>query len=110
MDMYDSYDMENLHDNSKKMIGGRVPIEFAETFTNYCNDNGINRSVLFHNLAKWWLELPESIQWLIYRGKTKEAHRQIAAEVEADTIVSDAEADVAKQKRKQHRIRPSKSG
>ena len=101
-----------MENNTKKMIGGRVPEEFAELFTNYCNDNGINRGVLFHNLAKWWMELDTSIQWLIYRGSVSVAHEQIAKEVaaqEADAIVSEAEAASLKQKRNKSR-KPSKTG
>jgi hypothetical protein len=110
--LYDSYDMENFNEKNKKMIGGRVPIEFADSFSDYCNKKGINRGVLFHNLAKWWIE-HESIQWLMYEGKVSEAHSQIAKEValaEADEIVTGAEADAPKQKGKKSQGRRAKSG
>lgn len=107
--------MENNEEKSeKKMIGGRVPVGFAEKFTNYCKDEGMNQSVLFHNLTKWWMNLDEPIQWLIYRGKVSEAHSQIAEEVASAQAAADDESaaasDSAKRKRKPGRRSSSRTG
>ena len=107
--------MNNFDSNSEKMIGARVPVEFADRFSDYCKEKGIKQNVLFRNLFKWWLDgIDDSIQWLIYRGKTKEAHQQIAEEVaaqaDADAIVTGAEADSARQARKKGRGRRAKTG
>ena len=105
--------MDNIYTNKKKMIGGRVPVDFADKFSNFCKREGINQGVLFHNLTKWWLNLPESIQWLIYRGKVSEAHSQIAEEVASAQAAFDDESVAAQaskeSKRKQGRHRTSKS-
>ena len=104
--------MENIEENKLKMIGGRVPTEFAENFANYCKEHGINQRILFHNLTKWWFERSEIIQWHIHRGRVSEAHAQIAEEVSAqaaDEIVSDSEGDSSKQKQKKGRGRSAKS-
>ena len=99
--------MENFNEKKKKMIGGRVPVEFAEKFSNFCKTEkeGINLGVLFHNLTKWWMGLPASTQEHIYWGRIKEAHEQIAKE-EAHGKVARAKAHSSKPQQTQASKRP----
>lgn len=105
-----------MPENAKKTlhIGADLEdIELVERFRSYCLKEDFKQKTLIQRLAEWWLGLDEPIQWLIYRGKAKEAHSQIAKEValaEADEIVTGAEADAAKQKRKKGQVHRAKSG
>jgi hypothetical protein len=95
--------MENIYDKDKKSIGAKVKNELADEFTAFCK-NKYNQRVLFPNLVRWFMDLKEPIQWLIYWGKFEEAHGQIA-ESFVDDAVSAAEDADAKPKRKKAKHR-----
>ena len=107
--MYDTYIMENFAEKDEKMLGTRVSADFAEKFTDYCQNKGFKRNLLIPKLINYWLELPEPIQWLIYRGRVSEAHSQIAEEARGRAVVSRAKARSKDPKQKQDE-KPSKAG
>ena len=91
--MYDAYEMKNLNEENLKMIGAKVPAEFAEDFKQYCRRHRFNQRELFYNLVKWWHDQEESIQWLIYRGKMEQALSQISkAAVDDENAAASASA------------------
>jgi hypothetical protein len=102
--------MENIDKNDLKMIGAKVPTDFAEKFAAHCKKNKYNQRMLFYNLAKWWLDQDETIQWLIYRGKITDAHSLISSAQAAIDDESAAASASANSKRKKNRRRSSKTG
>ena len=102
-------DMEENAKNEKKLLGAFTDEKFVIEFRDYCREHDFKHRRLIPNLVKWWFGLDEITQEHIYRGRFAEAHRQIAANLEAEKIVSGAEADAAKQKQRPRRRR-AKSG
>jgi len=73
-------------------IGADVEdIEFVEQFRGYCLKEDFKQKTLIERLTKWWMNLPEPIQWLIYRGKVSEAHSQIAEAASAHAAAEEDE-------------------
>ena len=88
-------------------------IKFVEQFRGYCLKEDFKQKTLIERLIKWWIDIDEPIQWLIYRGKYKEAHLEICkliAAHNADQIVTGSEADSARQTQRKGRSHSSKAG
>jgi hypothetical protein len=96
--------MEIYEEKDLELIGAKVPMEFAQKFKAFCRKK-YNQRILFHNIFKWWMDLPEATQEHIYRGRISEAHEQIAKE-EARDVVARSKARSSKPQRTQANKRP----
>lgn len=110
--LYYGYGMENIEENwaenNLKMIGAKVPIEFAEKFTAYCRQKKHNQRLLFYNLTKWWYEQDDINKEHICRGRIQEALLRISEEAQGRAVVSRAKAQTKRPKQKRDE-KPSKS-
>ena len=77
-------------------------IKFVEQFRTYCLREDFKQKTLIYRLVKWWMELPEPIQWLIYRGKVSEAHSQIAR-IASQSAIEDKGDPASESAKSKHR-------
>ena len=100
--------MENTGKNEKKLLGAFTDEGFVIDFRNYCREHDFKHRRLIPNLVKWWFGLDPITQEHIYRGRFPEAHRQIAANLEAGADENAAQSDSSERRRKSGRRRASK--
>jgi hypothetical protein len=95
--------MENLEENSLKMIGANVPATFAMKFTSYCRKHRFNQRQLFENLTKMWLEQDRLTQEHIYHGRVVQVFRVDDDIIRAQSVVARTKVQSIKQKQKRNR-------